>query len=181
MQTQHYISSLIVLALRVYAINFLNEKALSHKYGTLPFISIYEKSSYRNYVRKSSGFRDDSHIAQRSIGDTISSVGRPIFSDWNARGLFNVCKIMRENIREKGLETTPIPKRSAAVDRRHRFISEKCGRGAAMAMRRDDVLFWDNNVCVANFLFFFQAVCIISRLSMTLCAILDQLGNPQTA
>jgi len=39
--------------------------------------------------------------------------------------LFNVCKIIRENICEKGLETTPILKRNANVDRRHRFISKE--------------------------------------------------------
>ena len=159
-------------------INLLSERNPSIKWNAS--ICVYE-NSYRNYVRKSSSFRDGrsvSHIVQRSIGDRISSIGRPIFSDWDARGLFNVCKIIRENICEKGLETTPILKRNANVDRRHRFISKEREWGAASRSRNEMTLFWDNNAR-ANFSFF-HAVCIISRLLTihgAVCCLLDLLGN----
>lgn len=76
---------IIALAFTQYnVINFLSDKKPFDRAELLPATCVYEKSSYRNYVRESSGFRDErfvSHIVQRSIGDRISSVGRPIFSD----------------------------------------------------------------------------------------------------
>jgi len=168
MHAQHYMyifiygMYIITLALRVYAVqcNWPLKRKENPSLKWNASICVYWKlvvSELRSQVSElSRRTKSVSHIVQRSIGDRISSVGRPIFSDWDARGLFNVCKIIRENIREKGLETTPIPKRNADVDRRHRFIfiSKERERGAASRSRNEMTLFWDNNAR-ANFSFFF--------------------------